>query len=114
MRVIRLVLTVAVILAIVGATDVASSSTNTQKTGSTLRKVGSILILAVLAVCTVFHFMLWGSKEYILAHRRTVSFFPHRTPSSEIDCICVSAPPWHFMCITLPVRARHILRPFCL
>lgn len=72
-RVIRLVLTAAVILTILGGTETTSDSASERKTGSTLRKVGSFLILAVLILFTIFHLMLWSVKQSISVHRRTVS-----------------------------------------
>ena len=75
MRLVHLALVGAIALSVTGASNSGSSSENTRNTGVILRKAGAIVLLAVLFVCSLLHFMLWGSKRYILLHRRTVRFY---------------------------------------
>ncbi|TDL17892.1 hypothetical protein BD410DRAFT_901222 [Rickenella mellea] len=71
-RVLRLLLVVALALAIVGGTDASSSSLSTQHTGTTLRKVASLIFLGSFIIIVIIHFLYWSRKDKILLHRRTL------------------------------------------
>lgn len=71
-RLVRLVILVAFILAITGASEMTDSNANTRSTAQTLRRVGSILILAVFVLMAALHFVYWTYKDQILLHRRTL------------------------------------------
>lgn len=73
-RLLRIVLTAAFALAIVGATEATDSSASTRSTGATLRKVGGILILACFLFMAFVHFLLWTFKDRLFTRHRHVRY----------------------------------------
>jgi len=66
----HLVLIAALALAIVGGTDLTDPSS--EKEGTTLRKVSSLLFLAVYVAFVLLHAYYWTQRQYIQLHRRTL------------------------------------------
>lgn len=72
-RILRLVILVALILAIVGGSEAASSKEDDRSTGTTLRKVSAILSIISFVTIVAIHAVYWANKDLILRHRRTVN-----------------------------------------
>jgi len=72
-RLARILVTVGFALAIAGASEAAATDTATINQSQTLRRVGSIILIAVFAGLCVIQFMFWGVAERI--RREHVSKF---------------------------------------
>jgi len=87
-RLLRIVLTAAFALAIVGATEATDSSASTRSTGATLRKVGGILILACFLFMAFVHFLLWTFKDRLFTrHRHLLLGVSSALPFLLVRCV---------------------------
>jgi len=71
-RLLRVALTVAFALAIVGAIKAADSDSSDRSTGAILRKVGGLMILGCFLFMAFVHLLLWTFKDRFLTHHRTL------------------------------------------
>lgn len=85
LRVLRLLLSLALILGAVGGSKASSSDSSTMKTGISLRKVVSILFAVLYVVIALIHGLFWSRVDNIFVHRRTVRFRIWNTASRLIE-----------------------------
>lgn len=71
-RIIKLLILVALILVIYGASQSASTDSSKRNTAQTLRRVGAILLLIAFIVIAAIHGLFWTHANKILRHHRTL------------------------------------------
>ncbi|KAF8583035.1 hypothetical protein K439DRAFT_111065 [Ramaria rubella] len=82
MRLLRLDLAVAVVLAIIGGIKTSpNNSSSDQATGHTLLRVGAVLFVIAYVVLFGIHVLLWGKKENIpLNHKKLLTSLSFALP----------------------------------
>lgn len=94
-------------MTIIGAVDASNADQSTRNEGSTLRKVGGILLLVAFVILTLIHLLFWQCKQELVKYQTTVSIrVPKYVQLLISKYVLFLAPQGYLICSPLPRRAR--------
>lgn len=72
LRLLHVLITVGLIMTVIGAIDAGNSSQSKRDKGSTLRKVGGIILLTAFVILTLIHLLFWKCKQELVRYQTTL------------------------------------------
>ena len=108
-RILGLLNTIALIISIIGGTDLTSSDSSKLSQANTYRRVSTILFFVLYLILAGIHVMCWMKSGSLMKHRRKVSCLYMLPP--RFLMLWLVAPHRYLICATLPLCPSPILYP---